>query len=70
MTLGEAAVRGILPAPLILDVVNNFEGLTSISGLQSEMQEAVHRLYANGEGDKIVTERFEVIEQVHVPGAV
>ena len=29
------------------------------------MQEAVHRLYANGEGDKIVTERFEVIEQVH-----
>ena len=50
---------------MILDVVNNFEGLTSISGLQSEMQEAVHRLYANGEGDKIVTERFEVIEQVH-----
>ena len=46
-------------------MVNNFEGLTSISGLQSEMQEAVHRLYANGEGDKIVTERFEVIEQVH-----
>ncbi len=29
------------------------------------MQEAVHRLYANGEGDKIVTERFEVVEQVH-----
>ena len=47
------------------NVVNNFEGLTSISGLQSEMQEAVHRLYANGEGDKVVTERFEVIEQVH-----
>ena len=56
---------GQYAAPLILDVVNNFEGLTSISGLQSEMQEAVHRLYANGEGDKIVTERFEVIEQVH-----
>ena len=36
-----------------------------VSGLQSEMQEAVHRLYVNGEGDKIVTERFEVIEQVH-----
>mgnify|MGYP001435344391 FL=1 len=29
------------------------------------MQEAVHRLYANGESDKIVTERFEVVEQVH-----
>ena len=45
-------------------MVDNFEGLTSISSLQNEMQGAVHRLYANGEGDKIVTERFEVIEQV------
>lgn len=29
------------------------------------MQEAVYRLNANGEGNKIVTERFEVVEQVH-----
>ena len=63
--IGRALTAGDTAAPLILDVVNNFEGLTSISGLQSEMQEAVHRLYANGEGDKIVTERFEVVEQVH-----
>ena len=63
--IGRALTAGDTAAPLILDVVNNFEGLTSISGLQSEMQEAVHRLYANGEGDKIVTEQFEVIEQVH-----
>ena len=63
--IGRALTAGDSTTPLILDVVNNFEGLTSISGLQSEMQEAVHRLYANGEGDKIVTERFEVIEQVH-----
>ena len=63
--IGRALTAGNTEAPLILDVVNNFEGLTSISGLQSEMQEAVHRLYVNGEGDKIVTERFEVIEQVH-----
>lgn len=63
--IGRALTAGDTAAPLILDVVNNFEGLTSISGLQSEMQKAVHRLYANGEGDKIVTERFEVIEQVH-----
>ena len=48
-----------------MDVVNNFEGLSSIAGLQSEMTAAVQRLFANGEGDKIVTERFEVIEQVH-----
>ena len=63
--IGQALTAGDNATPLILDVVNNFEGLTSISGLQSEVQEAVHRLNANGEGDKIVTERFEVIEQVH-----
>ena len=63
--IGRALTAGDSTTPLILDVVNNFEGLSSISGLQNEMQEAVHRLYANGEGDKIVTERFEVIEQVH-----
>ena len=63
--IGRALTAGDNTTPLILDVVDNFEGLTSISGLQSEMQEAVHRLYANGEGDKIVTEWFEVVEQVH-----
>lgn len=62
--IGRALTAGDSASPLILDVVNNFEGLASISGLQSEMQEAVQRLYANGEGDKIVTERFEIIEQV------
>ena len=62
--IGRALTAGDTAIPLILDVVNNFEGLTSISSLQNEMQEAVHRLYANGEGDKVVTERFEVIEQV------
>ena len=62
--IGRALTAGATAAPLILDVVNNFEGLSSISGLQKEMIAAVQRLYANGEGDKIVTERFEVIEQV------
>ena len=63
--IGRALTAGDNATPLILDVVNNFEGLCSISGLQGEMQEAVHRLYANGESDKIITERFEIIEQVH-----
>ena len=62
--IGRALTAGCANTPLILDVVNNFEGLCSISGLQSEMAAAVQRLYANGEGDKIVTERFELIEQV------
>ena len=63
--IGRALTAEENSTPLILDVVNNFEGLCSIAGLQGEMQEAVYRLNANGEGDKIVTERFEVIEQVH-----
>ena len=63
--IGRALTAGDNSAPLILDVVNNFEGLCSIAGLQGEMQEAVYRLNANGEGDKIVTERFEVVEQVY-----
>lgn len=63
--IGRALTAGTTAAPLILDVVNNFEGLSSISGLQKEMTAAVQRLYANGEGDKVVAERFEVIEQVH-----
>ena len=62
--IGRALTAGTTAAPLILDVVNNFEGLSSISGLQKEMTAAVQRLYANGEGEKIVTERFEVIEQM------
>ena len=62
--IGRALTAGTKTTPLILDVVNNFEGLSSISGLQKEMIAAVQRLYANGEGDKIVTKRFEVIEQV------
>lgn len=63
--IGRALTAGDSTTPLILDVVNNFEGLSSISGLQNEMAAAVQRLYANGESDKIVTDRFEVVEQVH-----
>ena len=61
--IGRALTAGDTAAPLILDVVNNFEGLTSISSLQSEMQEAVHRLYANGEGNKIDTLKADLKEK-------
>ena len=62
--IGRALTAGMAGTPLIIDVVNNFEGLCSISDLQDEMKEAVHRLYANGEGDRVVTERFGVVDQV------
>ena len=62
--IGRALTAGTTAVPLILDVVNNFEGLSSISGLQKEMDSAVQRLYQNGEGNRIVADHFEVIEQV------
>jgi len=46
--------------PLLLDVVNG----CSISDLHNEMTQAAQRLYANGEGDRVAAERFEIIEQV------
>lgn len=62
--IGRALTAGERKTPLILDVVNNFDGLCSIAQLQSEMGAAVQRMYASGEGGQIVTDRFEVIEQV------
>lgn len=62
--IGRALTAGDSTVPLILDVVNNFEGLCSIDTLKEEMVTAVQHMYAVGEGDKIVTERFQVVEQV------
>lgn len=62
--IGRALTAGESKTPLILDVVNNFDDLCSIAQLQSEMGAAVQRMYANGEGGQIVTEKFEVLEQV------
>ena len=61
--IGRALTAGESKTPLILDIVNNFDGLCSIAQLQGEMTAAAQRMYANGEGGQIVTERFEVIEQ-------
>lgn len=62
--IGRALTAGDSTTPLILDVVNNVENLCSIDFLQEEMRTVIQRMYANGEGDKIVTDHFEIIEQV------
>lgn len=62
--IGRALMAGDNTTPLIFDVVNNVESLCSIDFLQEEMRTAIQRMYAEDEGDKIVTERFEIIEQV------
>lgn len=62
--IGRALTAGDGHIPVIFDCVCNAEGLCSIDGLQREMDDAVHRLYANGEREQVVTERFQVTEQV------
>lgn len=58
--IDRALTSGDGAAPLILDVVNNFEGLYSISASQKEMEQAIAYMRQNGE-----EERFKVEEQVH-----
>ena len=62
--IGRALTAGDEATPLILDVVNNVENLLSIGALEEEMATAIQRMYLAGEGSEIVTERFQVIEQV------
>lgn len=61
--IGRALTAGSGHMPLIIDVVDNFEGLSSISYLKEEMSTAVQHLYAVGEGDRVVVERFQVEAQ-------
>ena len=62
--IGRALTAGTAQTPLILDVVNNFDSLTSIGTIRQEMQEAVHRLRSEGHEDLIRVERFQIAEQV------
>ena len=62
--IGRALTAGSGGTPLIIDVVNNFEGLCSIDSIKEEMQLAVQQFYQEGRSDEIVTDRFEIIEQV------
>ena len=62
--IGRALTAGKCQTPLILDVVNNFENLTSIGAIEDEMHTAIQRMYAVGDGEDIVNETFTVLDQV------
>ena len=62
--IGRALTTGMRSTPLILDVVNNFDGLSSYGTIQAEMDEAAERLRRTGRENEIQTERLTVIEQV------
>lgn len=62
--IGRALTTGTQRTPLVLDVVNNFGGLSSYGTIQSEMNEAVERLRREGRDGEIVVEKLAVVEQV------
>lgn len=62
--IGRALTAGAAQTPLILDVVNNFDSLTSIGTIREEMSEAVRRLGREGKERFICVERFQIEEQV------
>ena len=62
--IGRALTAGMQQTPLILDVINNFEGLNSYGTIQAEMDEAVERLVREHHEDEILVRRFTVMEQM------
>lgn len=62
--IGRALTAGTQRTPLILDVVNNFEGLSSYGSLHAEMEEAVGRLRREHRDDEVVVEKLAVHEEM------
>ena len=62
--VGRALTVGHHMVPLILDVVNNVDGLRSVESLEEEMEQAVAQLRAEGMSQFIVQEKVHVIDQV------
>lgn len=50
-------------APIIFDIVNNFENLYSVGAIEEEMRSAVVYYRDLGDSDEIVTDSFEIIDE-------
>lgn len=61
--IGRALSAGKKHNPVIFDVVNNFDNLYSISTIQEEINLAVSYYRDRGDGDKIVCDAFEIIDE-------
>lgn len=62
--IGRALSAGKTNTPVIFDIVNNFESLYSIGSIEEEMRAAITYYNYFGDGEKIVAERFHVIDEV------
>jgi len=49
--------------PVIFDIVNNFENLCSISSIQEEMSHSVGYYLSCGEGSKVITTSFHIVDE-------
>ena len=62
--IGRALSANRKKIPVIFDVVNNIENLYSIDSVKEEMQVAITYYRYNNEADKIVTDSFQIIDEV------
>ena len=62
--IGRALSSGKSHTSVIFDIVNNFENLYSIGSIEEEMRAAITYYNYFGDGEKIVTDRFKVIDEV------
>lgn len=62
--IGRALTTGTTNTPLIFDVVNNFDSLSSYGTIQAEMDDAVEKLHREKRDDEIRVEKLKVIEQI------
>ena len=62
--IGRALSTGTGKEPIIFDVVNNFAGLYSIGAIEDEMAQVVQYYEFLGESDKVVNDRFHIIDVV------
>ncbi|MFI3327374.1 MAG: Helicase associated domain protein, partial [Clostridia bacterium] len=62
--IGRALSASKKKSPIIFDIVNNFENLYSVGAIEKEMKDAVVYFNNNGESEDIVTEQFEIFEEV------
>lgn len=62
--IGRALAANRKSAPVIFDVVNNFENLYSISAIEEEMKVAIQYYRFQGDEKDIVNETFRIIDEV------
>ncbi len=62
--IGRALATSEGKQPIIFDVVNNFENLYSVGSIENEMKDAVMYLRNHEYVDEIVTEGFQIYEEV------